>query len=1406
MRKFSLILLMSWLLAAMPFAAQAAAPIAADNTITIDEDSTYTFSTAEFGFSDSDDDSFVSIQIIAVETVGALELNGSDVSDNQTIDVSDLPNLTFVPALDASGSGYDSFQFTVNDGTENSSPPNTITFDVLPVDDPPYFSSAPTTTVDEDSSYDFTPAINDVDSSFSPLIFTIENQPGWITTFDADTGQLIGTPDNSHVGVHSNIIISVEDVNGLVTPLPAFNITVNNTNDAPTISGTPSPTVNEDTRYTFTPSVVDVDLSDTKRFSITNRPIWASFNINNGTLSGTPTNAHVGTHAGIAISVTDSGGESDTLTLFEIEVLAIDDLPYFNTPPITTVDEDDIYNFTPDIHDDDSSFSPLVYIFTIENQPSWIAPINTNTGQLTGTPNNSHVGVHSNIIISVEDENGLVTALPAFSITVNNTNDPVTISGTPDTSVNEDTRYLFTPTISDDDNALLDKKVFSIVGRPTWASFNEDNGTLSGTPTNDDLGTHASITISVTDSGGTSDTLTAFDIDVINVNDAPTFTNHPTTTINEDSPYQFTLTATDVDSDVANLEFSITPGTSLPDWLTLPSGTRILSSKTGRPNNEDVGTYNNLSFTVTDNDGASTSLPPFSITVVNTNDAPTGGITITGTHEENSTLGIDNTLSDEDDLGVFRYQWQRNGINVGSSDSYLLGDADVGQTISVIVSYTDRRGTDESIEATAGSITGVNDDPVGSVIITGLPHIGVTLTAENTLSDADGLGDFTYEWARSGTVILDEIGSSYTLVAADENQTLTVTISYPDGQGTNESITSAPSSPITVAPTLEPDSDGDGMSDAFETTHGLNPAVDDANDDLDGDGISNYQEFLNGTDPAPPEGFMPPANDSINATGLLTEVALGSAITNDGQDGVIIAQPDNSGPFLPGRHTITWTATDAAGNSTTASATQTIDVVPMVNFSLDQINEKGTAARVTVHLNGDSPSYSYSPPEAVRVYFTVSGSTSKTVDHNLDDGFIDITSGATGSIDFNLTNMGTGGETITLTMGALTNAVAGDKTSHTITITEQNSPPKVSLTMSQNDGPHTSTVVAVVAVTTPPTEPPDVNKVVVTANIVPDMTTDMKLDWSRSDNALVGSEIDIINNTFTFEPAGLNIGTYSIVVDVREIIGVDENDNEITKVITTQKHRFKVLVNVPVEGQNNYQDSDGDGIANYLDKIPASYAVALQQENQSQHIVETQPGLTLRLGAIAFESGTNGIQVSETAIERYATTIRIPKDDHQNIGGLFDFEIHGLSQAGDSALVVIPLRKVIPANPRYRKLMPTGWQDFTIDEKNSLASAPGEKGICPPPNDSAYTSGLTNGHHCIQLRLEDGGPNDTDGTADGVITDPGGVAIEPIANERPPPDEVTPLPAIGGGILNASYLLFILAWLLFFNHRRYKWG
>jgi pectate lyase len=50
--------------------------------------------------------------------------------------------------------------------------------------------------------------------------------------------------------------------------------------------------------------------------------------------------------------------------------------------------------------------------------------------------------------------------------------------------------------------------------------------------------------------------------------------------------------------------------------------------------------------------------------------------------------------------------------------------------------------------------------------------------------------------------------------------------------------------------TAYPDADHDGMSDAWETTHGLSPSqAADQNLDADGDGYANVEEFLNGTNP-----------------------------------------------------------------------------------------------------------------------------------------------------------------------------------------------------------------------------------------------------------------------------------------------------------------------------------------------------------------------------------------------------------------------------------------------------------------------------------------------------------------------------------------------------------------------------
>ncbi len=53
-----------------------------------------------------------------------------------------------------------------------------------------------------------------------------------------------------------------------------------------------------------------------------------------------------------------------------------------------------------------------------------------------------------------------------------------------------------------------------------------------------------------------------------------------------------------------------------------------------------------------------------------------------------------------------------------------------------------------------------------------------------------------YQWYRDGVAIGGATGTTYTLGDADVGTTITVAASYTDGQGTNESVTSAGVGPI----------------------------------------------------------------------------------------------------------------------------------------------------------------------------------------------------------------------------------------------------------------------------------------------------------------------------------------------------------------------------------------------------------------------------------------------------------------------------------------------------------------------------------------------------------------------------------------------------------------------------------
>ena len=126
------------------------------------------------------------------------------------------------------------------------------------------------------------------------------------------------------------------------------------------------------------------------------------------------------------------------------------------------------------------------------------------------------------------------------------------------------------------------------------------------------------------------------------------------------------------------------------------------------------------------------------------------------------------------------------------------------------------------------------------------------------------------------------------------------------------------------------------------------------------------------------------------------------------------------------------------------------------------------------------------------------------------------------------------------------------------------------------------------------------------------------------------------------------------------------------------------------------------------------------------------------------------------------------------VGNCYGFETNGVID-GDGyqyVLVVLPITEQTPYYSIYKTYDPdtTSWSAFVINDRNNVQSAPlTENGLCPQPGDGSYDRSengslkdkLRGGDQCIELEIEDNGPNDHN-PAVGIVSDPGGVAaVEP---------------------------------------------
>ncbi|MBW4497870.1 MAG: VCBS repeat-containing protein, partial [Oscillatoria princeps RMCB-10] len=650
------------------------APTSADKTVTLNEDSAHTFSTADFAFSDADTgDSLASITITELPTEGTLQLSGTDVTLNQSITAAQIGNLVFTPAANANDdSGYATFKFTVSDGTDTSAAANTITLNVTPLNDAPTVATPiGNQSATEDSAFSFAiPAgtFADVDAgdslTYNATLSDNSPIPAWLT-FDATTLTFSGTPANGDVG-NLSIKVTATDSAG-ATADSTFTLAVANVNDAPTATPIGSQSATEDSAFTLdvTGTFADVDAGDSLTYSATlsdNSPIpaWLTFDATTLTFNGTPANGDVG-NLSVLVTATDSAGESVDST-FTLAVANVNDAPTVATPignQSATEDSAFTLDVTGTFADVDAGDS-LTYNATLADNspiPAWLT-FDATTLTFSGTPANGDVG-NLSIKVTATDSAG-ESVDSTFTLAVANVNDAPTVA-TPigNQSATEDSAFTLdvTGTFADvdaGDSLTYNATLADNSPIPAWLTFDATTLTFSGTPANGDVG-NLSVLVTATDSAGATADST-FTLTVANTNDAPTTTGIGNQSATEDSAFSFAIPAgtfADVDAgDSLTYSATLSDNSPIPAWLTFDATTLTFS---GTPANGDVG---NLSVLVTATDSAgATASSTFTLAVANTNDAPTA-------------TGIGNQSATEDSAFTLDVTGNFTEVDAGDSLTY----------------------------------------------------------------------------------------------------------------------------------------------------------------------------------------------------------------------------------------------------------------------------------------------------------------------------------------------------------------------------------------------------------------------------------------------------------------------------------------------------------------------------------------------------------------------------------------------------------------------------------------------------------------------------------------------------------------------------------------------------------------
>lgn len=307
-----------------------------------------------------------------------------------------------------------------------------------------------------------------------------------------------------------------------------------------------------------------------------------------------------------------------------------------------------------------------------------------------------------------------------------------------------------------------------------------------------------------------------------------------------------------------------------------------------------------------------------------------------------------------------------SSVNVGNVTTYQITNLDTGRTYYVAVKAYDNAGNESVYSDEVSAYIPVPDTtpPTGSVVINAGAATTSSRSVTLTLNATDSGGVAGMKLSNDGQTWTAECSyaTPQAWVLSSGDGTRTVSVLFKDTSG---NWMTTPASDTIV---LAQDSDGDGMLDAWEIAHGLDPNnANDAGLDADNDGITNIEEYYNGTDPQYRYDNAPVVEAGANQQSDPTRISLdGSSSSDPNGDVITYIWSQVSGPqvslenaqtkrasFLgiaAGQYTFRLSCSDG---KTTSSDTTTVtinNVAPTVNAGNDVTIDAGQT--VTLHAAG----------------------------------------------------------------------------------------------------------------------------------------------------------------------------------------------------------------------------------------------------------------------------------------------------------------------------------------------------------------------------------------------------------------------------------------------------------------------